>query len=89
MPLDAEEALLESVENNEWRSIPNVEQEVQRYQYYANSQVDALESVRIELSANDLQSLQSLAQETGTSVSLLIASVVHQFIVNQSSSQPK
>ena len=83
MPLDAEEqAILESVENDEWQSVPNVAQEVQRYQHYAQAQVNALEMVSIELSASDLQSLQNLAQVSGTSVSLLIASVVHQFVAS-------
>lgn len=37
--LNAEELdLLESVENDEWRSIPNLAQELQRYQGYAQSQ---------------------------------------------------
>lgn len=79
MPLDAEEqAILESVENNEWQSVPNVAQEVQRYQLYAQAQVNALERVSVELPASDLHSLQNLAQASGTSVSLLIA--VHQFV---------
>ena len=83
MPLDAEEqAILESVENDEWQSVPNVAQEVQRYQHYAQAQVNALEMVSIELPASDLQSLQNLAQVSGTSVSLLIASVVHQFVAS-------
>jgi predicted DNA binding CopG/RHH family protein len=81
MPLDAEEqAILESVENGEWQSVPNLVQEVQRYQDYAQAQVSALETVSIELPASDLQSLKNLAQTSGTSVSKLIATVVHRFV---------
>lgn len=39
-PLDPEEQeLLESIENDEWQSIPNVEQEIQRFKYYASEQI--------------------------------------------------
>lgn len=86
--LDAEDqAILESVENGEWQSVPNVAQEIQRYQQYAQSQVDALEEVRIELSVSDMRSLQTLAQQSGVSVTLLAASVIHQYVANQASPQ--
>lgn len=86
LPLNIEEQeLLESVENGEWISIPAVEQEIQRYQGYAQSNI--LESVNIEIPTSDFQSLKTLANQTGISVSMLMASVLHQYIVRQSSSQ--
>ena len=85
-PLDTEELdLLESVENDEWQSIPNLAIELQRYQGYAHSQ--ALAAIRIELPIDDLRSLQNLAQQTGTSVSLLVAGVIHRYVIQESSSQ--
>lgn len=86
-PLNIEEQeIFESVENGQWRSIANVEQEVNRYQQYAQARM--LESVSIEIPASDFQSLQMLAQQTDTSVSILMANVLHQYIiVHQSSFQ--
>lgn len=87
-PLDAEEqAILESVELNEWQSVPDVAQEIERYQRYAQAQMTQLEAVSIELPTADLQSLQEVAQQLGIPVSLLMESVLHQFVVSQSSSQ--
>lgn len=64
--LDAEEqAILESVEEDEWRSVPNVAQTIQRYQHYAQIQIAALEDVRVELPCRDVRSLRDLAQESG------------------------
>ena len=81
--LDAEgQALLESVESDEWQSVTNRLQEIQRYQSYARSQ--AIEEIKIELLMSDVRSLQDLAQQTGTSVSLLVASVIHQYVTSQS-----
>ena len=85
-PLNAKELdLLESVENDEWQSIPNLTIELQRYQGYAQSQ--ALVAISIELPVSDMRSLQDLAQQTGTSVSLLVAGIIHQYVVRQSSPQ--
>ena len=82
--LDAEEqALLDSVELGEWQSIPHVTEEIERYQRYAQAQVNALESVSIELPSSDLQALQAFAQQSGSSVSALMATVLHQFIASR------
>jgi predicted DNA binding CopG/RHH family protein len=86
-PLDLEEQeILESLENGEWQSVLNVEQEIQQYQSYA--QAASLESINIELPTNDFQSLRVLAEQTGISVKLLMANVLHQYVVHQSSAQP-
>lgn len=62
LPLDPEEqAILESVENDEWNSVPDRLREIQRYQSYAQAHVAelsaGLEEVKIELPADDLRSL--------------------------------
>ena len=84
-PLNVEEQeIFESVENGEWQSISDVKQEIQRYQQYA--QASMLESVSIKIPASDFQSLQILAQQTDTSVSILMANVLHQYIIVHQSS---
>ena len=65
-PFNLEErTILESVENDEWNSVPNKLREMQRYQSYAQAHVTelsaGLEGVKIELPAGDLRSLQVLA----------------------------
>lgn len=86
--LDAEEQdILESVENDEWQPVPNMMQEIQRYQHYAQAQIQNLEEVRVELPVTDIRSLENLAQQSGISVSLLVASVMHQYIASRSSTQ--
>jgi predicted transcriptional regulator len=45
-----------------------------------------LESVSIKIPVSDFQSLQILAQQTDTSVSILMANVLHQYIVIHQSS---
>lgn len=83
-PLDAEEqALLDSVELGEWQSVPDVAAEIERYQRYAQSQTNAVASVNIELPKSDLQALQAFAHQSGISVSVLVATVLHQFVTSR------
>lgn len=85
LPLDPEEqAILESVENDEWNSVPNGMQEIQRYQSYAQARSLELEEVKIEIPASDLRSLQVLAQQSGISVPILVANVIHQYVTSRS-----
>ncbi len=83
-PLDAEEqAILDSVELGEWQSVPDVAQEIERYRTYAQAQANGLEAVSLQLPTTDLQQLQAFAEESGVSVSLLMATVLHQFVVSR------
>ncbi|MDB9494787.1 hypothetical protein PN441_15010 [Spirulina major CS-329] len=80
-PLDVEElAILESVELGEWRSIPDLNNAIAQYQQDAQVQLNALEFVNIELPLDDLQAFRIFAQQSGVSVSVLISTVLHQFI---------
>lgn len=80
-----EQAILESVERGEWKSVSNLAQAIERYQQYAQQQVSALEAVSINLSADDLRAFRQMAERSDTPVSLLIASVLHQYVASQSS----
>ena len=83
-PLDAEEkAILESVELGEWQPVINVEQEIQRYQHYAQAEGQTTASVSIELPASDLQSLMALSQQAGVPLKALMTSVLHQYAASQ------
>jgi RNA polymerase nonessential primary-like sigma factor len=56
-----EQALLESVENDEWQSVPNREQEIQRYQSYARSQLLEEISRSLELSRERIRQIEAKA----------------------------
>ncbi|NJL47773.1 MAG: antitoxin [Leptolyngbyaceae cyanobacterium SM2_5_2] len=77
-----EQELLTSVASDEWLSVPNLEQEIKRYQSYAKAQIRELQEIKIEISAQDLQLLQALAQQTETPLQTMIANLLHQFVVH-------
>lgn len=86
--LDAEEQdILESVEQGEWKSIPNLQQEIEQYRVYARAYLSSIQQITVDLPSNDVESLQKIAERSDTSVSLLVASVIHQYVARQSSSQ--
>ena len=85
--LDAEEQdILESVERGEWQSIPNLKQEIEQYRLHARAYLSSTQQITVDLPPNDVESLQKIAERSDTSVSLLVASVIHQYVVRQSSS---
>lgn len=75
-----EKELLESVENDEWRSIPDVESEVKRYQEYARATIRKDKRINIRISERDLLKLQQKALEEGLPYQTLIASILHKYV---------
>ncbi len=49
-----EQELLTSVENGEWLSVPNFDQEIKRYQSYVQTQMGELQEIKVEIPAQDL-----------------------------------
>jgi hypothetical protein len=82
----AEKDLLDSVESGEWQSIPNTLEAAQRYQSHAQKQVGLWAEVQNELSNQDLQVLESLANQMETSVPRLLVNIIHQYLAQQSPS---
>jgi predicted DNA binding CopG/RHH family protein len=77
-----EQTILASVENDEWLSVPNLEQEIKRYQRYAEAQLGTLEEIKIKIPAQDLQVLETLAHQSETPLQTMIANLLHQFVIH-------
>ncbi len=78
-----ERDLLASVESGEWQSIPNAGKTIQRYQVYAQQQLNLWAEVNHELSEQDLKRLESLAEDMKTSVPQLMVNIIHQYLARQ------
>ena len=86
--VDYEQELFDSVERGEWQSVPNLQQELDRYQRHAQAYMQSLQKITIELPSSDITSLQELASSSGVSIPLLLSSIIHQYVVSQSIRQP-
>ena len=75
-----EQQLLESFERYEWRSVPNREEEIQRYRRYAKATFQKDMRVNIRISSKDLDALKARALEEGIPYQTLMASVLHKYV---------
>ncbi len=79
--LDQEEReLLESFEAGEWKSVPNVGEEIERYRQYARDTFKKDSRVNIRISRKDLEAVQKRALEEGIPYQTLMASVLHKYV---------
>jgi len=78
-----EKELLDSVEREEWKTIPNFKEEAMRYQDYAKATFRKDKRVNIRLSERDLVNIQKRALKEGLPYQTLMSSILHKFITGQ------
>ncbi|NUN64297.1 hypothetical protein HCU40_05940 [Pseudanabaena biceps] len=78
--LDQEEQnLLESIENDDWVSIPNVKSEMQRFQEIAKQQVE-MQKLELQISKQDSDRIYNLANRLGLSVTNFAQDIIHKYL---------
>ena len=78
--LDQEEQnLLQSLENNEWESVENLQDEIKVHQDIAKNTLKKDKRINIRLSSNDLEALKTNAVELGLPYQTLVSSILHQY----------
>lgn len=75
-----EKQLLDSVESGEWRSVPDRETEISRYQEYAAATFKKDRRINIRISSKDLNALQKRALREGIPYQTLVASILHKYV---------
>lgn len=84
MKIDKQEkAILDSVERGEWRTIPALEKESDRYKKYARATFRKDKRINIRISERDLIKLQRRAVKEGLPYQTFISSILHKFITGQ------
>lgn len=78
-----EKELLDSVEREEWATIPDVREEAKRFNEYAQATFRKDKRVNIRISEKDLVKLQRRALKEGLPYQTLISSILHKFITGQ------
>ncbi|MFM8296520.1 MAG: hypothetical protein ACKN9E_18515 [Microcystaceae cyanobacterium] len=80
LDLDEEERdLLESIENDEWVSIPNEKEEIIRLRQMAIAD-RSWQKIEVNLSMQDTEQVYDLAERLGLSVSVLIQEIMHKYL---------
>ena len=79
--LDKEEKeLLDSLERGEWKSVADVDSEIERYREYARATSKKDMRVNIRLSKKDLEAIQKRALEEGIPYQTFIAGSLHKLV---------
>jgi predicted DNA binding CopG/RHH family protein len=74
-----EQELLESIENDEWVSIANKQEELSRFQNMAKQQI-LKQKIELYMSTQDADKIYSLANQLGISVSNFVQDIVHRYL---------
>ena len=83
LDLDEEEReLLESIENDEWVSIPNEKEEIIRLRQMAIAD-RSRQRIEVNLSMQDTNEIYNLAGQLGISVSAVVQEVMHRYLVGE------
>jgi len=75
-----EKDILASVENGEWKRIPNFKRETSRYREAARNTLRKDKRVNIRITERDLVRIQKAAVHEGLPYQTLISSVLHKYI---------
>ena len=82
--LDKEEQeLSESVERGEWRSVPNLKEEIRNAKEYARATFAKNQRMNLRISKKDLDALKIKAMEEGMPYQTLAASVLHKYLIGR------
>ena len=80
-PIDKEEKeIMESIENEEWQSVKNINQEKNKAIMAAQNTLKKDKRINLRLTQKDYQQIQIKAIEEGIPYQTLIASIVHKYL---------
>lgn len=75
-----EKEILESVEREEWKSVPHLGRERKRFKSYAVATFKKDRRINIRISSKDLLAIQKRALEEGIPYQTLISSLLHKYV---------
>jgi predicted DNA binding CopG/RHH family protein len=82
--LDSEELeLLESLENDEWQSVKDLDQEIRGHQKIAKNTMKKDKRINIRVSSKELEMLKTTAVELGLPYQTLVSSILHQYVTGR------
>ena len=84
-----EKDLLDSYERGEWKSVKNLEEEIEKHRGYARQTLKKDKRVNIRISSMVLEELQTMAVEDGMPYQTLISSILHRFVTGRLVERPK
>ena len=82
--LDKEELQLEKqIENGEWMIVPNLAEEIIKYQKVAQNALNKNKKINIRISDWDYEKIKIKAVHEGLPYQTLISSIIHKYLTGQ------
>lgn len=86
--LDEEERdLIQSIENDEWSEVPDVERFKEQAQRYAEATIRKDRRMNIRISERDLRNLKKRALEDGIPYQTMVSMILHKYLSGRFSEQ--
>ena len=71
---------MKSLGKDEWRSIPNLKEEIKRSKTYAKATITKDQRMNIRMAKKDIDALKIKAIEEGIPYQTLVSSIIHKFL---------
>ena len=78
-----EEEILASFDRGEWKTVPKLEKEIERFTAIASVSLVKNKRVNIRISSRDLDDIQAKAAEEAIPYQTLMASVLHKYVTGR------
>lgn len=84
MKLNKEEKeILKSYDNDEWKSVKDLEKRKSEYRQIAKNTIERKKSINIRLSVKELAELKAKSLEEGLPYQTLVTSIVHKYVTGK------
>ena len=82
--LTKEEAALENeIENGEWVAVPDMAEEIKKYQTHARNALNKIKKINIRMSDWDYNNIKLRAVQEGLPYQTLVSSIIHKYLTGQ------
>ncbi len=78
--LKKEKELIKSIERDEWKSISNLQKEIQYSKKMAAATLRKDKRMNIRMTKKDLEAIKIKAMEEGVPYQTLVTSIIHKFV---------
>ena len=80
-PIDEEEmTLIDAIENNEWKSVDDIDSHRSRARSFADATMRKDKRMNIRISERDLRNLKVKAMEEGLPYQTLVSMIIHKYL---------
>ena len=78
-----EQELLKSIENDEWNSVRNKKEVIEKLQNAARNTMLKDQRMNIRIAKKDLEGLKTKAMEEGIPYQTLVSSILHKYVIGK------